>query len=133
MSLRSSCSTTSDLFASSLFSPDDHHHLRPRLSVDARRIHLAMASALRKALPASVREIRYVPAPALSPPRTIGSCLPLLSARRLHFCQTSPASKGARDFVSQSYEPIKKANSSLPILIREAQGVPARAFIRFGA
>lgn len=38
-----------------------------------------------------------------------------------------------RDFVSQNYLAIKKANpQNFPILIREASGVQARAFARYG-
>ncbi|KAI9230789.1 MAG: thioredoxin-like protein [Piptocephalis tieghemiana] len=50
---------------------------------------------------------------------------------RLHFCQTSPASQGLRDFVSKNYLGMKKANPSLPILIREASGIEAKAYARF--
>ncbi|KAG1175218.1 hypothetical protein G6F70_004298 [Rhizopus microsporus] len=54
-----------------------------------------------------------------------------LKELRLHFCQTSPASSGLRDFVAKNYLTIKQANPELPILIREASGVEARAFARF--
>jgi len=37
-----------------------------------------------------------------------------------------------RQFIKSSYPHVKKANPDLPILIREAQGTPARAFARFG-
>jgi len=67
-----------------------------------------MASSLRKALPAAVREIR------------------------LHLCQTGRGSSGVRSFVETAYPAIKSANPTLPILIREAAGTPARAFVRFG-
>jgi hypothetical protein len=36
------------------------------------------------------------------------------------------------DFVLNNYVAIKKANPTLPILVREAEGVEARAFARFG-
>ncbi|GAA97512.1 uncharacterized protein L969DRAFT_42565 [Mixia osmundae IAM 14324] len=65
-----------------------------------------MASALRKALPAAVREIRILA------------------------CQTSEQSAGARNFIQKAYLDVKKANPDLPIMFREAQGTPARAFVR---
>ncbi|BGP34725.1 hypothetical protein JCM10296v2_006547 [Rhodotorula toruloides] len=64
-------------------------------------------SALRKALPAAVRELR------------------------LFGCQQSPGSEGVRAFIRSSYPQIKSANPDLPILIREASGTPARGFVRF--
>ena len=36
------------------------------------------------------------------------------------------------DFVSKNYATIKQANPELPILVREASGIEARAFARFG-
>jgi NADH dehydrogenase (ubiquinone) 1 alpha subcomplex subunit 2 len=36
------------------------------------------------------------------------------------------------DFVAKNYVNIKKANPELPILVREASGIEARAFARFG-
>ncbi|KAI9478726.1 MAG: thioredoxin-like protein [Benjaminiella poitrasii] len=54
-----------------------------------------------------------------------------LKELRLHFCQTSPSSRGLREFVAKNYLNIKKANPELPILIREANGIEARAFARF--
>ncbi|ORY41753.1 thioredoxin-like protein [Leucosporidium creatinivorum] len=64
-------------------------------------------SALRSALPKTLRELRLVG------------------------CQQSPASAGVRAFIKSSYPAVKKANPELPILIREALGTPARAFARF--
>ncbi|GAA5825262.1 hypothetical protein JCM5353_005932 [Sporobolomyces roseus] len=64
-------------------------------------------SALRKALPGSVRELR------------------------VFGCQQGSGSEGVRQFIKSSYPHVKKANPDLPILIREAQGTPARAFARF--
>lgn len=74
-----------------------------------------------------------------------------LKELRLQFCQTSPSSSGLRyddatcdkyicihsfirisDFVAKNYVSIKKANPELPILVREASGIEARAFARFG-
>jgi NADH dehydrogenase (ubiquinone) 1 alpha subcomplex subunit 2 len=37
-----------------------------------------------------------------------------------------------RHFILSAYPVIKKSNPDLPVLIREAQGTPARAFARFG-
>ncbi|XP_069395475.1 NADH dehydrogenase [ubiquinone] 1 alpha subcomplex subunit 2 [Paralichthys olivaceus] len=50
---------------------------------------------------------------------------------RVHLCQTSAASKGARDFVEQHYVTLKKSNPEFPILIRECSGVPARVWARY--
>jgi hypothetical protein len=38
-----------------------------------------------------------------------------------------------RQFVLSTYPTLKQHNPDLPILIREAQGTPARAFARFGS
>jgi Mitochondrial ribosomal protein L51 / S25 / CI-B8 domain len=38
-----------------------------------------------------------------------------------------------RQFVVSTYPTLKQYNPDLPILIREAQGTPARAFARFGS
>ncbi|PWA24622.1 NADH dehydrogenase [ubiquinone] 1 alpha subcomplex subunit 2 [Gambusia affinis] len=50
---------------------------------------------------------------------------------RLHLCQSSAASQGARNFVEQNYVALKKANPDLPILIRECSGVQARLWARY--
>ncbi|KAI9222130.1 thioredoxin-like protein [Blastocladiella britannica] len=50
---------------------------------------------------------------------------------RIHLCQTGAGSAGVRSFLAASYPALKKANPSLPILIREAGGVEARAFARY--
>ncbi|RSH84448.1 uncharacterized protein EHS24_005969 [Apiotrichum porosum] len=50
---------------------------------------------------------------------------------RLHLCQTSPASAGVRQFIKASYPALKSANPDVKVLIREAQGVSPRAFVRF--
>uniref|UniRef100_A0A8C7XHS8 NADH dehydrogenase [ubiquinone] 1 alpha subcomplex subunit 2 n=1 Tax=Oryzias sinensis TaxID=183150 RepID=A0A8C7XHS8_9TELE len=64
--------------------------------------------------------------------RTLGSSLGKnLREIRLHLCQTSAASKGARDFVEQHYVTLKKANPDFPFLIRECSGVPARLWARY--
>ncbi|CAJ1063205.1 NADH dehydrogenase 1 alpha subcomplex subunit 2 [Seriola dumerili] [Xyrichtys novacula] len=64
--------------------------------------------------------------------RSIGSTLGKnLREIRLHLCQTSAASKGARDFVEQHYVTLKKSNPDFPILIRECSGVQARVWARY--
>jgi len=49
---------------------------------------------------------------------------------RLHMCNVSPASKGLRDFVENHYVTLKKNNSTLPILVRECEGVSPRIWVR---
>jgi len=56
---------------------------------------------------------------------------PSLRELRLHFCQTSGPSAGARAFVQSVYPDVKANNPDLPILIREARSVIPRAFARF--
>ena len=63
---------------------------------------------------------------------------------RFHLCQTTPASQGLRyrlqvnwpliirTFLQRSYPVIKKHNPNVPVLIREAFGVPARVYARYG-
>ncbi|XP_069030952.1 NADH dehydrogenase [ubiquinone] 1 alpha subcomplex subunit 2 [Embiotoca jacksoni] len=64
--------------------------------------------------------------------RSLGSGLAKnLREIRLHLCQTSAASKGARDFVEQNYVSLKKSNPDFPILIRECSGVQARLWARY--
>ncbi|KAM4545554.1 NADH dehydrogenase [ubiquinone] 1 alpha subcomplex subunit 2 [Odontesthes bonariensis] len=64
--------------------------------------------------------------------RSLGSSLGKnLREIRLHLCQTSGASKGARDFVEQNYVTLKMANPGFPILIRECSGVQARLWARY--
>ncbi|KAI8895042.1 NADH dehydrogenase alpha subcomplex subunit 2 [Globomyces pollinis-pini] len=50
---------------------------------------------------------------------------------RIHLSQSSLKSKGTRDFLLRAYPGLKKQNPSLPILIREAEDVQAKAFARF--
>ncbi|XP_026881903.1 NADH dehydrogenase [ubiquinone] 1 alpha subcomplex subunit 2 [Electrophorus electricus] len=50
---------------------------------------------------------------------------------RLHLCQTSAASQGARDFVEKQYVTLKKANPEFPILIRECSGVQPKLWARY--
>ncbi|CAG8434197.1 1749_t:CDS:2 [Ambispora gerdemannii] len=54
-----------------------------------------------------------------------------LKELRVHYCQTSPASFGVRDYIAKNYLTLKKANPDFPILIREASGVEARFFARY--
>ena len=49
---------------------------------------------------------------------------------RLHLCQKSSASAGARDFVSQHYPSLKSENPQLPILVRECSGIAPRVWAR---
>ncbi|XP_071771743.1 NADH dehydrogenase [ubiquinone] 1 alpha subcomplex subunit 2 [Centroberyx gerrardi] len=64
--------------------------------------------------------------------RSLGSNLGKnLREIRLHLCQSSAASRGARDFVEQHYVALKKANPEFPFLIRECSGVPARLWARY--
>lgn len=53
-----------------------------------------------------------------------------VSELRFVLCQSSPSSAGTREFVSKSYEAIKKANPRLPVLIREAAGAEPSLFVR---
>ncbi|CAD7092902.1 unnamed protein product [Hermetia illucens] len=57
--------------------------------------------------------------------------VPQLKELRLHLCQTSDASKGARDFVQRHYVNLKKDNPNLPILIRECGGIQPRLWARY--
>jgi len=50
---------------------------------------------------------------------------------RVHMCQTSLASKGVRDFWAKNYSEVKLANASLPILLRESTGAPAKLTATF--
>ncbi|KAK6537769.1 hypothetical protein TWF694_010678 [Orbilia ellipsospora] len=54
-----------------------------------------------------------------------------LKELRFHLCQTSTASSPLRSFITKSYPSMKKTNPEIPILIREAQGVPPRVFARY--
>ncbi|XP_034033273.1 NADH dehydrogenase [ubiquinone] 1 alpha subcomplex subunit 2 [Thalassophryne amazonica] len=64
--------------------------------------------------------------------RTLGSTLSKnLRELRVHLCQSSGSSAGARDFVEQHYVTLKKANPGFPILIRECSGVQAQLWARY--
>ncbi|KAK6537069.1 hypothetical protein TWF281_001270 [Arthrobotrys megalospora] len=55
-----------------------------------------------------------------------------LKELRFHLCQSGAASGSLRSFITKSYPVMKKNNPEIPILIREAQGVPPRVFARYG-
>ena len=57
---------------------------------------------------------------------------PALKELRLHLCQKSAASAGAREFVEKHYVQLKTANPEFPILIRECSGIQPRVWARFG-
>uniref|UniRef100_C1C206 NADH dehydrogenase [ubiquinone] 1 alpha subcomplex subunit 2 n=1 Tax=Caligus clemensi TaxID=344056 RepID=C1C206_CALCM len=57
---------------------------------------------------------------------------PALRELRLHLCQTSAASKGARDFIHQHYVTVKKANPTFPIRVRECSGITPKLWARYG-
>ncbi|KAJ8929069.1 hypothetical protein NQ314_018267 [Rhamnusium bicolor] len=50
---------------------------------------------------------------------------------RIHLCQTSPTSKGVRDFIEKYYVDLKSSNPRFPILIRECSGVQPKIWARF--
>ncbi|PRW32601.1 NADH dehydrogenase [ubiquinone] 1 alpha subcomplex subunit 2-like [Chlorella sorokiniana] len=54
-----------------------------------------------------------------------------LQELRIHLCQTGKGSQGARDFVLSSYQELKKANPTFPILVRECSGVEAKLIARY--
>ncbi|CAG5112095.1 Oidioi.mRNA.OKI2018_I69.chr2.g6350.t1.cds [Oikopleura dioica] len=54
-----------------------------------------------------------------------------LKELRIHLCQTSSASKGAREFISANYTTLKSANPDFPILIRECSGIQPRVIGRY--
>jgi len=55
---------------------------------------------------------------------------PALKEVRLHLCQKSVASAGARDFVEKHYVDLKLNNPKFPILIRECSGIVPRLWGR---
>ena len=97
-------------------------------------------SALRKALPQTVRELRLFgcqQSPASSGVRSVSSSalpctlpIPLEPELTDEHRHRHPARSA---FIQSSYPAVKQANPDLPILIREAHGTPARGFVRFGA
>ena len=57
---------------------------------------------------------------------------PALKEIRLHLCQKSAASSGAREFVEKHYVPLKSENPQFPILIRECSGIQPKLWARYG-
>lgn len=60
-----------------------------------------------------------------------GSLAKNLQELRIHLCQTSAGSKGARDFVMSTYQELKSANPTFPLLVRECSGAQARLIARY--
>ncbi|RKO99065.1 hypothetical protein CXG81DRAFT_15071 [Caulochytrium protostelioides] len=60
-----------------------------------------------------------------------GAVSQTLRELRLHMCQTGPGSAGLRAFVQTEYPALKAQYPDLPVLVREAAGVEARAYGRF--
>lgn len=123
--------------------------------------------AWRSALSKNLQELRWVLGTRLGKKRSVWLLLaPFLtpcgatsSGCRIHLCQTSKGSEGARcgrkvslsfslsaaprlrpdaatvcrDFVLSSYQELKKANPTFPILVRECSGVEAKLVARYGA
>ncbi|KIK57437.1 hypothetical protein GYMLUDRAFT_172838 [Collybiopsis luxurians FD-317 M1] len=56
---------------------------------------------------------------------------PALREIRIICSQSGSASAGTRQFILNRYPTIKEHNPDLPVLIREANGTPARVFARF--
>lgn len=56
---------------------------------------------------------------------------PAVKELRLHLCQKSPTSDGARKFVEQFYVNLKQQNPSTPILIRECSNINPTLWTRY--
>ncbi|KAI0237396.1 NADH dehydrogenase [ubiquinone] 1 alpha subcomplex subunit 2 [Lamellibrachia satsuma] len=54
-----------------------------------------------------------------------------LKELRIHLCQKSAGSKGARDFLEQFYVPLKQSNPKFPILVRECSGIQPMIWARY--
>lgn len=50
---------------------------------------------------------------------------------RFVFCQTSPQSKGIRQFILNNYEDIKTKNPALPFIVRECQNAQPNVMARY--
>ena len=50
---------------------------------------------------------------------------------RIHLCQTSEASQGVRNFITNNYSALKKANTTTPILVRECSDVQPKIWARY--
>lgn len=57
---------------------------------------------------------------------------PTLKELRVHLCQKSSASAGAREFVEKHYVSLKTANPQFPILVRECSGIQPKLWARYG-
>lgn len=85
-------------------------------------------SFLTKALSPTVREIRIFLSQTGQP--SAGTRYDFLKQRIVVLLRTH---RHTRQFLLKSYPILKQHNPDLPVLIREVQGTPARAFARFGA
>lgn len=57
----------------------------------------------------------------------------ILNEIRIHLCPSSIESQGVRQFVTNGgYKKLKISNPSLPIMVRENEGVSAKVFARYG-
>ena len=56
---------------------------------------------------------------------------PAVKELRLHLCQKSSTSEGARQFVDKFYVNLKKQNPSTPILIRECSNINPTLWTRY--
>merc|ERR1719419_689963 len=54
-----------------------------------------------------------------------------LKELRFHVCLKSASSQGLREFIEKSYLPIKKANPTFPILVRECSNVQSKVYARY--
>ena len=51
---------------------------------------------------------------------------------RIHLCQTSSASAGVREYITNNYKVLKSANPEFPILIRECSGIQVTLWVFHG-
>ncbi|KAF9811601.1 hypothetical protein IEO21_06526 [Rhodonia placenta] len=56
---------------------------------------------------------------------------PAIREIRIFCCQTNSASGGTREFLKSTHAIMKQHNPHLPIMVRQARGTPARAFVRY--
>eukprot|EP00798_Chlamydomonas_sp_ICE-L_P010391 gene10391-8333_t len=63
--------------------------------------------------------------------KAAGALTKALQELRVHVCQSSPASQGAREFILSNYAAIKKVNPGFPFLVRESGGVEAKLIARY--
>jgi len=57
--------------------------------------------------------------------------VPAVKELRLHLCQKSATSEGARQFVEKFYVNLKKQNPTTPILIRECSNINPTLWTRY--